>query len=99
MALRHSAGMIGLVQARWSCSIRDTANTLRQIRRPLPAWGEQDGIANWRVMQRRIDALAAAGIPVEFHHYPTLGHGFGLGIGTEAEGWLEEAVAFWEAQM
>lgn len=61
--------------------------------------GEQDGIANWRVMQRRIDALAAAGIPVEFHHYPTLGHGFGLGIGTEAEGWLEEAVAFWEAQM
>lgn len=61
--------------------------------------GEQDGIANWRVMQRRIDALAAADIPVEFHHYPTLGHGFGLGIGTEAEGWLEEAVAFWEAQM
>lgn len=50
-------------------------------------------------MQRRIDALAAAGILVEFHHYPTLGHGFGLGIGTEAEGWLEEAVAFWEAQM
>ena len=50
-------------------------------------------------LSERIDALAAAGIPVEFHHYPTLGHGFGLGIGTEAEGWLEEAVAFWEAQM
>lgn len=98
MALRHSAGMICLVQARWSCSIRDTANTLRQPP-TFACVGEQDGIANWRVMQRRIDALAAAGIPVEFHHYPTLGHGFGLGIGTEAEGWLEEAVAFWEAQM
>lgn len=67
------------------------------IRRPLPAWGNKT--ASRTGVQRRIDALAAAGIPVEFHHYPTLGHGFGLGIGTEAEGWLEEAVAFWEAQM
>ena len=47
-------------------------------------------------MQRRIDALAAAGIDTEFHVYPDLGHGFGLGIGTSAEGWLDDAVAFWE---
>ena len=25
-----------------------------------------------------------------------LRHGFGLGIGTEAEGWINDAVAFWE---
>ena len=61
--------------------------------------GENDGIANWRTMQRRLDAMSALGIPTEFHHYPGLPHGFGLGTGTAAEGWLEEAVAFWETQM
>ena len=61
--------------------------------------GESDGIANWRTMQSRLDALDALGIPTEFHHYPGLPHGFGLGTGTAAEGWLEEAVAFWQAQM
>lgn len=61
--------------------------------------GENDGIANWRTMQRRIQALSNWGIPTEFHHYPGLPHGFGLGTGTVAEGWLNEAVVFWEAQM
>ena len=61
--------------------------------------GESDGIANWRTMQRRIDALDALGIPTEFHHYSGLPHGFGLGAGTVAEGWINQAVAFWEAQM
>ena len=61
--------------------------------------GESDGIANWRVMQQRIEALSSLGIPTEFHHYPGLRHGFGLGTGTAAGGWLDEAVAFWEARM
>ena len=61
--------------------------------------GENDGIANWHTMQRRLDAMSALGIPTEFHHYPGLPHGFGLGTGTVAEGWLDEAVTFWEAQM
>lgn len=61
--------------------------------------GESDGIASWRTMQNRIDNLSALGIPTEFHHYPGLSHGFGLGTGTAAEGWLDQAVAFWEEQM
>lgn len=61
--------------------------------------GERDGIANWRIMQHRLAALEALGIPTEFHHYPGLSHGFGLGTGTAAEGWLDQAIAFWEAQM
>ena len=61
--------------------------------------GEADGIAGWRTMQRRLQAMSALGIPTEFHHYPGLPHGFGLGTGTVAEGWLDQAVAFWEAQM
>ena len=61
--------------------------------------GDRDGIANWRIMQARLDAMQEAGIDTEFHVYPGLGHGFGLGTGTAAEGWLDDAAAFWEKQM
>lgn len=61
--------------------------------------GESDGIANWRTMEARINALDRLGIDTEFHSYPGLGHGFGLGRGTAAEGWFDEAIVFWEKQM
>jgi hypothetical protein len=31
--------------------------------------------------------------------FPGLSHGFGLGTGTVAEGWIDNAVVFWEKQM
>lgn len=46
--------------------------------------GENDGIADWRIMKRRLDGMSALGIPTEFHSYPGLRHGFGLGKGTAA---------------
>ena len=49
-------------------------------------------------MKNRLRNLEAAGIPTEFHKYPGLGHGFGIGIGTVAEGWIDDAAAFWEKQ-
>jgi len=58
--------------------------------------GERDNIANPAVMEQRVNAMRAAGIDVEFHLYPNVGHGFGLGVGTTAEGWLNNAVRFWE---
>lgn len=61
--------------------------------------GENDGIANWRTMKGRISKLDALGIPTEFHQYKGLGHGFGLGLGTSAEGWINDAVDFWKKQM
>lgn len=62
--------------------------------------GDNDWIANWRVMQRRLQVLTRRyGIPTEFHVYHGLSHGFGLGTGTVAEGWIHDAVAFWEAQV
>jgi acetyl esterase/lipase len=63
------------------------------------AVGENDHIASPSTMERRVNALKSAGIDAEFHKYPNLGHGFGLGIGTSAEGWLDDAVAFWEKHM
>ncbi len=61
--------------------------------------GSNDGIASWRTMQRRLQQLAAMGIPTEFHVYEGLGHGFGIGTGTVAEGWVKDAIRFWEANM
>lgn len=58
--------------------------------------GESDGIANYQTMKRRIDHLADMGVATEYHSYFGLPHGFGLGIGTIAEGWFEQAVTFWE---
>lgn len=58
--------------------------------------GTSDGIAPWRTMQRRLQSLSSLGIPTEFHAYEGLPHGFGLGTGTVAEGWLTDAVRFWE---
>jgi len=61
--------------------------------------GENDGIADWRIMEARLTRLNELGIPTEFHHYKGLGHGFGLGTGTVAEGWIDDAVDFWETQI
>lgn len=61
--------------------------------------GENDGIANWRTMEARLNRLNELGIPTEFHQYTGLRHGFGLGTGTLAEGWINDAVDFWKAQM
>lgn len=61
--------------------------------------GTSDGIANWRTMKQRLETLDGYGIPTEFHSYEGLPHGFGLGTGTIAEGWINDAVAFWESNM
>lgn len=50
--------------------------------------GENDGIASPAAMEQRIINLRNLGIDTEFHKYRNIGHGFGLGIGTSAEGWI-----------
>jgi acetyl esterase/lipase len=61
--------------------------------------GEQDGIAPPSSMERRISALRRAGTEVEYHTFPNVGHGFGLGTGTSAQGWVADAIRFWERSM
>ena len=55
-----------------------------------------DGIANVNTVEQRVENLRKAGVEVEYRRYKTAGHGFGLGVGTDAEGWLDLAVAFWK---
>lgn len=61
--------------------------------------GKQDRIAPAMIMERRAAVLRRAGTPVEFHSYEGLGHGFGTGSGTNAAGWVTDAVRFWERFM
>lgn len=61
--------------------------------------GDKDWIANWETMKMRLFYLRKMGIPTEFHVYHGLGHGFGLGSGTAAEGWINDAIRFWQSNM
>lgn len=61
--------------------------------------GTRDGIASYRTMETRINKIQNLGIDAEIDVFEGLPHGFGLGKGTVAEGWIEHAVEFWERQM
>jgi acetyl esterase/lipase len=61
--------------------------------------GEHDAIAPPTAMEGRVEALRRAGTAVEFREYEGLGHGFGLGTGTSADGWVFDAIRFWETSL
>jgi acetyl esterase/lipase len=56
---------------------------------------EDDPIANVETVERRVQNLRDAGVEIEYRRYRNAGHGFGLGVGTDAEGWVGHAVEFW----
>lgn len=61
--------------------------------------GTRDPIVNWRDVERRAKEMIRAGIDVEYHILKGMGHDFSLAIGTGAEGWVDQAAAFWEKHM
>lgn len=61
--------------------------------------GTRDGIASYRTMQDRVDRIKANGTDAEIEIFEGLSHGFGLGEGTVADGWIDIAISFWERQM
>lgn len=61
--------------------------------------GTGDWIADYRIMEERIARIKRNGTDTMLEVFPNLPHGFGLGTGTVAEGWLPRATAFWERQM
>lgn len=61
--------------------------------------GTSDGIAYYGTMEERIEWIRAQGTNAEIEVFEGLPHGFGLGEGTVAEGWFDNAVQFWEDNM
>lgn len=57
--------------------------------------GTEDWIAHVDVMQRRIHQIRKNGTAADIRIFKGLGHGFGLGEDTVAEGWIDEAYEFW----
>ena len=62
--------------------------------------GEGDAYGGDWVLDRKIPEMKAVlgDDHVVYHKYPDYPHGSGLGIGTSAEGWMEQALIFWEEQ-
>ena len=61
--------------------------------------GSNDWIASYSTMERRIQRIKQSGTDAEIEVFQGLPHGFGLGAGTVAEGWIDRAVDFWERQV
>lgn len=56
--------------------------------------GDRDGIALSIVVKNRIKKLRAFGIDADISVFRNVGHGFGLGVGTSADGWIDGAAQF-----
>lgn len=61
--------------------------------------GTNDGIASYITMENRINKIKANGTDTMIEVLDGLPHGFGIGENTVAEGWLDNAVGFWERNM
>ena len=60
--------------------------------------GTNDWIANYQVMNNRINKIKKNGTDAMMEIFQGLPHGFGLGEGTVAEGWINNAINFWKKQ-
>ena len=58
--------------------------------------GTNDGIASYRTVETYINRIKNNGINAQCEVFDGLRHGFGLGEGTVAEGWIYRAISFWE---
>ena len=58
--------------------------------------GTNDRIASYQTMQNRINRIKSNGTDAMIEIFEGLSHGFGLGEGTIAEGWINNAINFWE---
>lgn len=61
--------------------------------------GTSDGIASYRSMEKYISQIQQNGPNTKIEVFKGLSHGFGLGEGTVAEGWIDRAISFWEDNM
>lgn len=59
-------------------------------------WGSQDSSVDPENSRMLCQALEEHHIPCRCREYPDTGHGVGLGQGLPCEGWIADAVAFWE---
>lgn len=80
----------------------DYFNKLRFQADDVPTYtivGSGDTYGGDVVMDKKVPEMQAAQMVVEYHKYDDYAHGTGLGTGTSAEGWIYDAIAFWQQQI
>lgn len=80
----------------------DYFNSLKFQADDVPTYtivGKGDTYGGDVVMDRKVPEMQSAQMVVEYHKYDDYAHGAGLGIGTSAEGWINDAMEFWERQI
>lgn len=58
--------------------------------------GENDGMVSIPPIDEYVQKLNDAGIAVEYTKFTNFPHGSGVGVGTDGEGWIDKAIAFWK---
>lgn len=56
----------------------------------------EDGTVPIQNSQMMAEALQTADVPYQYEVFPGTAHGWGLGVGTAAEGWLNRAIYMWQ---
>lgn len=66
---------------------------------PTFIWcGDADETVSTENTRRMAEALKTFEVPFQCEIFPGAGHGIGPGTGTSAEGWIDQAVAFWQSE-
>ena len=63
------------------------------------AIGEEKTLETGKTEQDYISQIQQNGPNTKIEVFKGLSHGFGLGEGTVAEGWIDRAISFWEDNM
>ena len=58
--------------------------------------GTNDQISNIHSMKKRMEEVSQRGTDTMMEIFEDLPHGYGLGFSTIADGWIENALSFWE---
>ena len=68
---------------------------------PSPSLKEDKviGEQNVKDIEKTIDIMKNLDKDIEVRAYDHAYHGFGTGAGTDADGWMDEAISFWEKEM
>ncbi len=78
----------------------DVASIELQVTESYPPtflwYGEEDNLVPPENSRMLHAALQGKDVPCKLNHYPSTGHGVGLGEGLPCEGWFDEAIHFWE---
>ena len=97
----HSGSHNFLIGASPAPDLTELTSIEKQITGNFPPtflwWGDKDETVHPDNSKMLRHVLEQNRIPCMCREYAGVGHGVGLGIGLPCEGWLEDAVAFWES--